>query len=71
MSLQQERELDDRISEVMEKQLRREQLQNQRINNLEETIKAYKMETRIKKLETFRDVVVILSAVILIYKTFA
>ena len=71
MSLQQERELDDRISEVMEKQLRREQLQNKRINNLEETIKAYKMETRIKKLETFRDVVVILSAVILIYKTFA
>ncbi len=71
MSLQQERELDDRISEVMEKQLRREQLQNQRINNLEETIKAYKMETRIKKLETFRDVVVILSAVVLISKTFA
>lgn len=71
MSLQQERELDDRISEVMEKQLRREQLQNQRINNLEETIKEYKMETRIKKLETFRDVVVILSAVVLIYKTFA
>ena len=71
MSTQQERELDDRISEVMEKQLRREQLQNQRINNLEETIKEYKMETRIKKLETFRDVVVILSAVILIYKTFA
>ena len=70
MSAEQERVLDDRISEVANNQLQREQLLTQRIKNLEQTIKANKMETRIKHLESFRDFVVILSAVVLMIKLF-
>ena len=64
------RELEDRISEVANRQLQREQLLMQRIKRLEQTIKENKMETRVKNLESFRDFSVILSAVLIMIKLF-
>lgn len=64
------RELEDRISEVANRQLQREQLLMQRIKRLEQTIKENKMETRVKHLESFRDFSVILSAVLVMIKLF-
>ena len=66
-----ERELQEQISEVASKQLRREQLLEQRIKNLEAKIEAKEISDRIKSLESFKNLVVVLSAVVLIYKMFA
>lgn len=65
-----EKELQEQISNVANKQLRREQLLEQRIKNLEAKIEAKEINSRIKSLEYFRDFVLVLSAVVVIFKMF-
>lgn len=65
-----EKELQEQISNVANKQLRREQLLEQRIKNLEAKIEAEEINSRIKSLEYFRDFVLVLSAVVVIFKMF-
>jgi hypothetical protein len=66
-----QREEQDRVSEIMSKQLRREQLLEQRIQNLEAKIEVKEIKARIKDLESFQIFVVIMTSVVLIYKIFA
>ena len=66
-----ERKLDDRISEVANKTLQREQLLEQRIKNLERKLELKEVKDRLTNLETFKNYVLVLSAVVLIYKMFA
>lgn len=66
-----EREEQDRVSEIMSQQLRREQLLGQRIKNLEAKIEAEEINSRIKNLEYFRDVIVMTVIAVLIFKMFA
>jgi len=66
-----QREEQDRVSEIMSQQLRREQLLEKRIQNLEAKIEAKEINSRIKALEYFKDLVVVLTIATIIYKTFA
>ena len=64
------REIEEQISEMANKQLRREQLLEQRIKNLEAQIEAKEMNDRIKHLERFQDLVIVITIVTIIYKIF-
>jgi hypothetical protein len=66
-----ERKLEEQISEVANKQLRREQLLEQRIKNLERRLEMKEVNNRLTNLESFKSFVIVLSAVVLIYKMFA
>ena len=65
-----QRELDDRISEVANKTLQREQLLEQRIKNLERKLELKEVKDRITNLETFKNIVLIVAVGISIYKMF-
>ena len=65
-----ERKLEEQISEVANKQQRREQLLEQRIKNLEQEIKENKVNTRLTNLETFKNLVIVIAVGISIYKMF-
>ncbi len=64
------REIEEQISEMVSKQLRREQLLEQRIKNLEAKIEAKEISDRIKHLERFQDLVIVLTVITIIYKIF-
>ena len=64
------REIEEQISEMANKQLRREQLLEQRIKNLEAQIEAKEMSDRVKHLERFQDLVIVVTIVTIIYKIF-
>ena len=65
-----QRELDDRISEVANKTLQREQLLEQRIKNLERKLELKEVKDRLTNLETFKNLVLIVAVGISIYKMF-
>ena len=66
-----EKELQEQISELANKQLRREQLLEQRIKNLEQEIKENTINARLTNLEAFKTLVIIVVVGISIYKMFA
>ena len=65
-----QRELDDRISEVANKTLQREQLLEQRIKILERKLELKEVKDRITNLETFKNLVIVIAVGISIYKMF-
>ena len=70
MNKENNRELEDQLSEMANNQLRREQLLEQRIKNLEAKIEAKEVNDRLKTLERFQDLVIVVTIVISIYKIF-
>jgi hypothetical protein len=65
-----QRELDDRISEVANKTLQREQLLEQRIKILERKLELKEVKDRLTNLENFKNLVLIVAVGISIYKMF-
>ena len=65
-----QRELDDRISEVANKTLQREQLLEQRIKILERKLELKDVKDRLTNLESFKNIVLIVAIGISIYKMF-
>ena len=65
-----QRELDDRISEVANKTLQREQLLEQRIKILERKLELKEVKDRLTNLETFKNLVIVIAVGISIYKMF-
>ena len=65
-----QRELDDRISEVANKTLQREQLLEQRIKILERRLELKEVKDRLTNLETFKNLVIVIAVGISIYKMF-
>jgi hypothetical protein len=65
-----ERKLDDRISEVANKTLQREQLLEQRIKNLERKLELKEVKDRLTNLESFKNLVIVIAVGISIYKMF-